>query len=170
MKGLIIYKGKYGATKQYAEWLSEDTSFPCVSAERLNIAGVKDFDTIIIGTSVYIGKLQISKWLWQNWNLIKDKKIFLFLVAGTPPDQTEKLNGYIREGIPKEIADKVAVSFLPGKLIMEELSRCDRFLLKMGSKMGTKDGAPKILVNYNNVKRENLRSLLKKLEFAVEIV
>jgi len=170
MKGLIIYKGKYGATKQYAEWLSEDTSFPCVSVESLNTSGIKDFDTIIIGTSVYIGKLQISKWLRQNWNSIKDKKVFLFLVAGTPPDQTEKLNGYIREGIPKEIANKIDVSFLPGKLIMEELGRWDRFLLKMGSKIETKDGAPKILVNYNHVKRENLKPLLKKLEFAVEVV
>ena len=170
MKGLIIYRGKYGATKQYAEWLSEDTAFPCVSAEKLDISKIKDFDTIIIGTSVYIGKLQIAKWLRQNWYLIKDKKIFLFLVAGTPPDQTEKLNGYIRAGVPKEIANKVVVSFLPGKLIIEELGRWDRFLLKMGSKIEAKDGAPKILVNYNNVKRENLKSLLKKLEFAVETV
>ena len=31
MKGIIIYKSKYGATKKYAEWISEATGFPCVT-------------------------------------------------------------------------------------------------------------------------------------------
>ena len=28
MKGIIIYKGKYGATAQYAQWLGEELNFP----------------------------------------------------------------------------------------------------------------------------------------------
>ena len=27
MKGIILYKSKYGATKRYAQWLSEETGF-----------------------------------------------------------------------------------------------------------------------------------------------
>ncbi len=27
MKGIIVYKSKYGATKKYAQWLREETGF-----------------------------------------------------------------------------------------------------------------------------------------------
>lgn len=29
MSGIILYKSKYGATKQYAEWIAEETGFSC---------------------------------------------------------------------------------------------------------------------------------------------
>ena len=30
MNGIILFQSKYGATKKYAQWLSEETGFPCV--------------------------------------------------------------------------------------------------------------------------------------------
>ena len=32
MKGIILYQSKYGATKKYAQWLSERTGFYCRGA------------------------------------------------------------------------------------------------------------------------------------------
>ena len=37
MNGMIIYKSKYGSTKKYAEWLSEETGFPCTPVEKADI-------------------------------------------------------------------------------------------------------------------------------------
>lgn len=35
MNGVILYQSKYGATKGYAEWLSEETGFQCIETKKL---------------------------------------------------------------------------------------------------------------------------------------
>ena len=30
MKGIILYRSKYGATKRYADWLAQETGFDCI--------------------------------------------------------------------------------------------------------------------------------------------
>ena len=171
MKGLIIYKGKYGATKQYAQWLSEGTDFPCIDADKFDEATLSEFDTIIIGTSVYIGKLKIGKWLKRNWHELRDKKVYLFLVAGTPPSEKEKLTAYVRSNVPNELFNQLSLTFLPGKLIRSELSSWDRFLLKMGSKLAEKkDPAQKIAVDYNHVDRDYLKPLFLQLRLPASVI
>jgi menaquinone-dependent protoporphyrinogen IX oxidase len=76
MKGIIIYKGKYGATEQYAKWLGQDLDLPVSTAEDIKNERLNAYDYFIIGSSVYMGKLQIRKWLFKNKNFIKDKRIF----------------------------------------------------------------------------------------------
>ena len=34
-KGIILYQSKYGATKKYAKWLSEETGFPFIISDKL---------------------------------------------------------------------------------------------------------------------------------------
>jgi menaquinone-dependent protoporphyrinogen IX oxidase len=103
MKGIIIYKGKYGATQQYAQWLATDLNLPVVNATERQSDDLSLYDFIILGSSVYIGKLQLSNWISSNLPAIRSKKIFFFQVAATPPDQKEKSETYIRSGVPEEI-------------------------------------------------------------------
>ena len=171
MKGLIIYKGKYGATKQYAQWLSEGTDFTCIDADKFNEAKLREFDPVIIGTSVYIGKLQIRKWLKKNWYKLRNKKVYLFLVAGTPPNEKEKLKAYVRSNVPNELFSQLSLTFLPGKLIRSELSGWDRFLLWMGSKLAEKkDPSEKIPVDYNHVDRDYLEPLFLQLKLPASVI
>ena len=114
MKGIIIYKGRYGATKQYAEWLGEELKIPAFSAENIK-EEISDYDFLIIGSSVYIGKLEIRNWLKRNLQSISKKKIFFFQVSATPPDETEKLESYLESAISKEMRQKMEICFLPGK-------------------------------------------------------
>ena len=66
MKGIIVYKGRYGATEQYAKWLEEELKVPAFSAENIWEEFAK-YNFLIIGSSVYIGKLEIRKWLKKNF-------------------------------------------------------------------------------------------------------
>lgn len=34
MDGVILYQSKYGATKKYADWISEETGFECIETKR----------------------------------------------------------------------------------------------------------------------------------------
>lgn len=165
MRGIIVYKGKYGATQQYAQWLGEELGIPVAEAAWVNGDDLTDYDFIVIGTSVYIGKLQISKWLKTNLATIRRKKIFIFQVAATPPEQREKLETYIRSGVPEEIRNQCDIYFYPGKMIFNQLSRKDRFMLKMGARL-TKDPATKkgMLTDFNQVNRENITDLVNAVK------
>ena len=133
MNGIIIYKGKYGATAQYAQWLGQDLNMPVLSSGNSEQANLNEYDLLMIGTSVYIGKMQIAPWLRNNIAFIRNKKIILFVVAGTPPNEKEKLDSYVKPGLPDEIRQNCEVYYLHGKLRVNELSWKDRFLLKIGA-------------------------------------
>ncbi len=161
MKGIIVYKGKYGATMQYAQWLAEDLNLLAIRADESLTETLLPYDFIILGSSVYIGKLQISKWLSNNLAAIRGKKIFFFQVAATPPEEKKKLNGYFRSGIPGEIREQCEVYYYQGKMILKDLSWKDRFMLKMGARL-TKDPAAKktMLTDFDQVKKENITNLV----------
>ena len=161
MKGIIIYKGKYGATQQYAEWLGEELSLPVVTAQDIKEDQLKEYDFLLIGASVYIGKLQIQKWLKNNLAFIRGKKIFLFQVAATPPEEKEKRQAYNRSGIPEEIIKDCEFYFLPGRMIMQNLSWKDRFMLKMGARLAKDPVAKKtMLTDYDDVRKDNIAEIL----------
>ena len=42
MKGIILYKSKYGATKRYAQWLSEETGFEIRENSKVRVSDVKE--------------------------------------------------------------------------------------------------------------------------------
>lgn len=165
MKGIIIYKGKYGATEQYANWLGEELNFPACHADDVSASDLQIYDLVIIGTSVYIGKLQISQWLKEKRSVLLSKKIFLFLVAGTPPGEKEKLEAYVRSGVPAELMANCIIFFLPGRLIKKDLSWKDRFMLKMGARL-IKDPVAKktMLTDYDQVKKENIILPVKEIK------
>lgn len=161
MKGIVIYKGKYGATQQYANWLGEKLNLPVTDSTNILGSELRQYDYLLIGSSVYIGKLQIQNWMKDNLSILRGKKIFLFQVATTPPVEQEKRQAYNRASIPSAILKNCEFYFLPGRMFMHKLSWKDRFMLKMGARL-TKDAAAKkiMLTDYNNVKEENIAALL----------
>ena len=66
MKGIIIYKSKYGSTKKYAEWLKEATGFEMVEADKAKIDEVAQCDTIIFGGGIYAGGIAGVNFLKKN--------------------------------------------------------------------------------------------------------
>jgi menaquinone-dependent protoporphyrinogen IX oxidase len=164
MKGLVIYKGKYGATKQYAMWIGQELQLPMASADRFHIDELPKYDYFILGSSVYIGKLEIKDWLKKNFNALTNKKIFFFQVAGSPVEQIEKRESYNKASLPPDILQKIQFYYLPGRMIMRNLSGWDRFMLKMGAKL-TKDPVERkaMLTDFDHVKKENILPVIKAI-------
>src|SRR5690349_1298422 len=134
MNGLIIYKGKYGATGQYARWIAEETNLEHLPSSAMNGTRLDDYDFYIFGSSVYIGQIQLKKWLKKNLQYIRGKKIFFFQVAGTPPGEIETRQSYNKNSIPEELMANCEFYYFPGKMRMKDLSWADRFMLKMGAR------------------------------------
>jgi len=171
MKGLVIYKGKYGATKQYAMWLGEELQLPVASADRFPADELPKYDYFILGSSVYIGKLELKDWLKKNFKTLQDKKIFLFQVAASPVEQIEKRAGYNKASLSPVILGKIQFYYyLSGRMIMRNLSGWDRFMLTMGAKL-TKDPVEKkaMLTDFDHVKKENILPIIEAVRTFTEI-
>lgn len=165
MNGLIIYKGKYGATRQYAVWLGSALELPVMPAGTETAQQLQDAGFVILGTSIYIGKLQLKSWIKENGNILANKKLYLFLVTGTPLDEKEKLLSYIDSNIPEEIRKKCKCFFFPGKLEFGKLSWIDKLLLKVGAWLskGSKNEIP--LADYNRVDRRHIDGLVQAVNY-----
>jgi menaquinone-dependent protoporphyrinogen IX oxidase len=161
MKGLIVYKGKYGATLQYAEWLGAELSLPVMTTGEMTSEILNRYDYVVIGGSVYVGKLQVRDWLKRVIPVLKNKKVFCFIVCGTPMHKKEKLREILWNNIPPELCTEKHIHFLPGRMIKERLSMFDRFMLKMGAKMQKDPEEGKaMLQDVDNVKKEHLTPLV----------
>jgi menaquinone-dependent protoporphyrinogen IX oxidase len=161
MKGIVLYKSKYGATRQYARWIGDELNLPVLETDAVQPAKLASCDTVVLGSSVYIGKLLIRRWLKVNAHALAGKTIILFVVCGTPAHKRAELERTIRASLPLELLESSRVFFLPGKLVVKDLSWMDRFMLKMGAKL-TKDPDAKkgMLTDYDDVKKEQLADLL----------
>ena len=87
MNGIILYQSKYGATKKYADWISEATGFECVETKKANIKEVEKYDTIILGGGIYAMGIAGLSFLKKNIDLLSDKKIIVFFCCASPYDE-----------------------------------------------------------------------------------
>lgn len=160
MKSIVVYKGKYGATKQYAEWLGADLGIPVLEASQADARTIKKFDCIIMGSSVYIGKILLRPWMKEFADILKDKKLFVFIVCATESAEKEKLEEIARENVDGMFPQRPTVFFLHGRMIKSKLGWLDRFMLKMGARM-QKDPAVKqhMLQDFDDVLKINLQPL-----------
>lgn len=162
-KHIIIYKGKYGATQQYAEWLGEDLGLPVMVSDNTTKVRLQAADCIILGTSVYIGKLLINDWLKRNIDQLKHKKLYLFVVCGNNSAKAQE--SIVRQNVPRDLIDNTHIYFLPGRLIFSRLSWKDKLILKLGAMQAKNPETRKqMLRDKDDVKREKLAALIAELK------
>jgi menaquinone-dependent protoporphyrinogen IX oxidase len=159
-KGIIVYNGKYGSTKQYAEWLGEKLNLSTITSDDISGEQLANYNFIILGSAVYFGKLLLSKWFEQNLSFLNKKKLFLFIVNGTPPNKPQLLESYIQNSVPPEIRNEMEVYFFPGRLNLKSLSWFHPFMLRVGAWF-EKDPASKkrMLTGYNDMHKHHTTQL-----------
>ena len=87
MNGVILYQSKYGATKRYAEWLSEETGFKCKETKKADINEIIEYDSIILGGGIYDSGIAGLSFLKKNINKLADKKIIVFCCGASPYEE-----------------------------------------------------------------------------------
>ena len=162
MEGVVIYRSKYGATTQYARWIGAALKLPVIETGEFVNSELMKYDFVILGSSIYVGKLFMKKWLKKNLQMLLHKKLFLFVVSGTLPDQKDKLDSYIAASLPREAINRMDIYFLPGRLEIKKLSWLDRFMVRMGARLSKyADAKDQMLSGYNRVDQENINDLLQ---------
>ncbi|MCB2293508.1 flavodoxin domain-containing protein [Clostridium algoriphilum] len=96
MKTVVIYKSKTGFSKKYAEWIAEELSSDIFDVSKVNLNMLMTYDTIIYGAGLYAGGINGIKYIIQNLDKLKDKKIAIFATGASP----------FREEVLSEVRDK----------------------------------------------------------------
>lgn len=132
MNTLLVYAGKYGCTEKCAEILSKKLNG---EATKINLKKTKDIDIskyekVIIGRSVYIGKIQkeVREFCSRNLEKLKGKTVGLFICGMQEGDAA---TAELEQNFDPELI-RIAVSreCFGGEFILEKMNFLERFIVK----------------------------------------
>ena len=132
MRILILYGSKHGCTAKCAHLLRDKLKNADLIDLSQNFAPVSldDYDAILIGTSVYVGKINkaVAKFCAANLDRLRDKEIGLFVCCGLPEKAMEQLEN----GFPKELVQAAWVKAYFGyQYEMTQLNLFERILMRL---------------------------------------
>ncbi len=142
---LILYRSKYGSTKEYIKELADRIEGDCVISDVKKFSGnLKDYSIIILGSCTYMGRIMIVDFIRENKKILKSRKVYLFSVGLIPEDSEASRQSF--ELIPEEVRrNLLGYRKLPGRISVAKLNFFERMILKM-TKAKLED-----LVNYSHV-------------------
>ncbi len=129
MNGIILYQSKYGATKKYAEWLSEATGFECAETKKADIRKISGYDTIIMGGAIYASGIAGLPFLKKHIGKLSGRKIAVFCCCASPYE--ENAFRQVREFNMKGDLAAVPLFYTRGAWNPEAMSFKDRTLCNM---------------------------------------
>lgn len=101
---IVLYKSKYGATKKYAEWLSNEFNCELAEIKNVEINKVEKYRTIILGGGIYASGIAGLSFIKKNYKVLKDKKLVVFAVGASPFNEIT-MNALKSHNFKNEIAD-----------------------------------------------------------------
>lgn len=137
-KILITYASKYGATAEIADRIGKEISYSGFQTEIMpvnQVHDIEDFDTVILGSAVYMGQWRKDaiRFLKKYAEKISQKRLWVF--SSGPVDEgdpVELLQGWM---IPKKIRSLVEVikpidiKVFHGKIEINQLNFFERWIL-----------------------------------------
>lgn len=158
MKALILYKSKYGSSKQYAQWLNSEINSNIFELDKC--PSLNNYNLIILGGGIYFGKINGSSFISKNWDLLKNKKIILFSTSGARP-QDPLVKKVYENSVPEKIRIHVPYFPLDGACAYEGLTWLHKILSFIGSTF-QKDPVKKneMRHGFNRVKKENIDQIV----------
>jgi menaquinone-dependent protoporphyrinogen IX oxidase len=136
MKTIVIYKSRYGSTKQYAEWIAEELVCEAREARTVNVDELIGYDTIIYGGGLYAEVIAGVTLITKNFDKLSDKKLIVFTTGITPLDVREYYDELVYDkNFKGEIREKVRVFNYLGKMILSELTLPHRTAIKALKKL-----------------------------------
>lgn len=136
MHTLIVYSGKYGFTEKCAKILSSKLVdkvdlLDLKKAEDMDILG---YDSVIIGGSIYIGKIhkEVVDFCSKNAEILKEKRIGLFICG---MQEGEAINSEINSNFPEGLLNiAVAKEHFGGEFKFDKMNFIEKIIIKKVSK------------------------------------
>lgn len=135
MKTLIIYESKHGCTEKCSMILKDKLQgeVTTINISNQDIPNIEFFHNIIIGGSIYIGKIQskIRNFCFENINILKNKKVGFFICCMNRDNEEMQLNS----SFPEELLTHAsAIGYFGGEFIFKSLNVLEGFIVKKVAK------------------------------------
>ncbi len=132
MKTLIAYSTKHGAAESSAKKLSEKLNgdVDLLNLKKANDIQLSNYDKVIIGSSVYMGKIRKEAFKFCNDNLssLKDVKVGLYICCMTEGDDALK---QLKDNFPKELVDSAIVKgVFGGEFDFKKMNFLEKMVIK----------------------------------------
>jgi len=132
MSILIAYASKYGCTEKCAGILSKKLN---EKAELCNLKAcktvdLKQYDKIIIGGSIYAGRIQkeVTQFCSNNMDILKSKKLGFFICGMQEGDAAQK---EINASFPEELMSRAFIrECFGGEFKFSKMNMMERFIVK----------------------------------------
>lgn len=157
MKTIIVYSTKYGCVQKVASTLKskipEKVKLCNLSKEKPN--DIDSYDNIIIGGSIYIGKIRkdISKFIECNIEKLMTKNIGLFICAAA--DDKVELDKELNQAFPDKLNKHAKVRKALGyEINYSQMKFLDRLIIKK---------VKGVTEDISNINEENINKFVHKL-------
>ncbi len=136
MKTVIIYASKHGCTEKCSNLLKDKLhgEVKIVDIKKESMPEIILFDNIIIGGSIYMGRIQkeVNALCLKNISALKKKKLGFFICCMSENEIAEK---QIHTSFPEELlTDAIATQYFGGEFIFKKMNVLERFIIKKISK------------------------------------
>lgn len=125
----VIYKSRYGSTKRYAGWIAIRLDADLYEVNDIRPKDLDGYDTIIYGGGLYIGNISGLKFIINNYDRIKNKKIMIFSV-GMESDNNDLNKKIIDRNFDEELTKNISLFSFRGEFNYKELNLIDKLLMK----------------------------------------
>lgn len=139
MNIIIIYATKHGSTGKIVDIIKDkliEHEVTIINLNREEAPEPSQYDRILIGGSVYMGRLQkkTSQFLQKHHDKLLNKEIGLFL-CGMTEDEKE-IEELIKRVFPEDLLEHArAADLLGGEFLLDKLNFFERFIVKKVGKV-----------------------------------
>jgi hypothetical protein len=138
MNTAVIYKTKYGFTETYARWIAESLDAELLIADKLKPADFQKYSTLIFGGGLYAGGVSGISALTKNFEIIKDRSIYLFTVGAADVSDQKNIDS-IRSSLSRVLTpammQTIKIYHFRGGMKYSEMSLTHRAMMSMMIKM-----------------------------------
>ena len=130
MKTVVMYKSKTGFAKKYAEWIAEKLSADIFEVSKFNTNMLTSYDTVIYGGGLYVVGINGLKYITQNLDKLKDKKVVVF-ATGASPSRDEVISFVRNKNFTSEEQKYIQFFYLRGGFDYSKLKPFDKVLMTL---------------------------------------
>ena len=134
MKTIVIYKSKAGYVKRYAQWIAEELSADLFKASKADVKMLCSYDTVIYGGGLYAVGINGIKFIKQNLDSLKEKKVIVF-GTGASPWREEIVDEVRNKNFTEEQQKLMRFFYMRGGFDFGKLKPVDKVLMIMMKRM-----------------------------------
>lgn len=134
---LIVYASKYGSTERCAKMLASKlkASTELIDLKATMPEDLSKYDTVIIGSPLYIGRMrkEVRTFCSKNLEKLKKLQLGLFLCGMS---EGEAVKNSLINGFPEELRAKATIiEWFGGEFQLDKMGFLDKFIVKKMTKV-----------------------------------